>query len=77
MNARNSVFIFIEINPRSKWKAFFLCLFFGFLGAHKFYEGKNFVGVLYLLTLGIVGIGWTLDCIILLFKSDPYYVKRT
>lgn len=59
---------------RSKWTAFFLCLFFGFLGAHKFYEGKNGMGILYLLTVGLFGIGWLIDCIVLLFKPNPYFV---
>lgn len=59
---------------RNKWVAFFLCLFLGFIGAHKFYEGKSGQGVLYLLTVGVFGIGWLLDTIILLFKPNPYYV---
>ena len=25
--------------PKNKWVAFLLCLFLGFFGAHKFYEG--------------------------------------
>lgn len=59
---------------RNKWIAFFLCLFLGFLGAHKFYEGKGGMGVLYLLTAGLFGIGWLVDCIALLFKPNPYIV---
>lgn len=59
---------------RNKWTAFFLCLFLGFIGAHKFYEGKTGTGILYLLTLGLFGIGWFIDLIILLFKPNPYYV---
>lgn len=57
-----------------KWPAFFLCLFLGFFGAHKFYEGKTGMGILYLLTLGLCGIGWVIDIISILFKPDPYYV---
>ena len=30
---------------KNKWVAFFLCLFLGFLGAHKFYEGKVGMGL--------------------------------
>lgn len=59
---------------RSKWTAFFLCLFLGYIGAHKFYEGKTGMGILYLFTGGIFGIGWIIDCISLLFKPNPYYV---
>lgn len=57
----------------SKWTAFLLCLFFGMLGAHKFYEGKSSTGVLYLLTGGILGLGWLVDCLTILGKPDPYY----
>ena len=60
--------------PLSKWVAFFLCLFLGEIGAHKFYEGKTGMGVLYLFTFGLFGIGWIIDTIALLFKPNPYYV---
>lgn len=61
-------------SARNKWTAFFLCLFLGYIGAHKFYEGKTGMGILYLFTFGLFGIGWMVDCIILLFKPNPYYV---
>ena len=59
---------------KNKWVAFLLCLFLGYLGAHKFYEGKTGTGILYLFTFGLFGIGWFIDCIALLFKPNPYYV---
>ena len=59
---------------RSKWVAFFLCLLLGGIGAHKFYEGKIGMGILYLFTVGLFGIGWVVDLIALLFKPNPYYV---
>ncbi len=59
---------------KDKWAAFLLCFFFGWLGAHKFYEGKPIMGILYLLTFGGFTIGWALDTLILLFKPNPYYV---
>ena len=58
----------------NKWTAFLLCLLLGFIGAHKFYEGKAGMGVLYLLTGGLFGIGWILDIIAILLKPNPYYV---
>ena len=60
--------------PKNKWVSFFLCLFFGMIGAHKFYEGKVGTGILYLFTLGLCGIGWVIDTITILLKPNPYYV---
>ncbi len=48
---------------KNKWVAFFLCLFLGFLGAHRFYEGKIATGILYLCTLGLGGIGVIVDLV--------------
>ncbi len=58
---------------KSKWVSFFLCLFLGFFGAHKFYEGRVLLGVVYLFTAGLFGIGVIVDLFILLFKPNPYY----
>lgn len=62
------------VRAKNKWVSFLLCLFLGYIGAHKFYEGKIGMGILYLFTLGLFGIGWFIDCIVLLFKPNPYYV---
>ncbi len=59
--------------PKNKWVSFFLCLFLGVFGAHKFYEGRVLLGVVYLFTAGIFGIGVLIDLVILLFKPNPYY----
>ena len=59
---------------KNKWVSFFLCLFFGYLGIHKFYEEKIGMGLLYIFTVGLFGIGWLIDCIVLLFKPRIYFV---
>lgn len=63
------------LRAKNKWVAFLLCLFLGCFGAHKFYEGRTGMGILYLLTVGLFGIGWFVDCIVLLFKPNPYFVR--
>ena len=59
---------------KNKWVSFLLCLFLGPIGIHKFYEGKVLLGLLYMLTGGLFGIGWGIDCLLLFFKPNPYYV---
>ena len=58
---------------KNKWVSFFLCLFLGRLGIHKFYEGKVLLGIVYLCTCGLFKIGVFVDLIVLFFKPDPYY----
>lgn len=64
----------VALRPKNKWVAFLLCLFLGMFGAHKFYEGKIGMGIVYLFTGGLFGIGWLIDCIALLCKPNPYYI---
>lgn len=58
--------------PKNKWIALLLCIFT--ICGHKFYEGKIGMGILYLLTVGLFGIGWIIDIFILAMKPNPYYV---
>lgn len=59
---------------RNKWVALLLCIFLGFFGGHKFYEGKAGMGILYIFTGGLFCIGVVIDFIALLCKPNPYYV---
>lgn len=63
-----------NVKEKDKWISFWLCLFLGYFGAHKFYENKIGMGFLYLFTMGLFGIGWICDIIDILRKPNPYYV---
>ena len=51
---------------------FFITLFLGWAGVHKFMEKKAGTGVLYLFTFGLFGIGWIIDILkaIANFKNE-------
>ncbi len=64
-----------EYTAKSKWVALVLCILTGSFGVHKFYEGRVGLGILYLLTGGLFGIGVLVDFILILCKpGDTYYV---
>ena len=45
--------------------AYFLVTWFvGFFGVHRFMRGQAGMGVLYILTFGLFGIGWMIDWIL-------------
>lgn len=53
---------------------FLACLFGGCFGLHKFIEKKIGMGILYIVTFGLFGVGWIVDCIkylLPLLKSAP------
>jgi len=57
--------------------AWLLLTFFGWLGAHRFYLGKWGTGLLYLVSLGLFGLGWLYDLWTLNAQiSERNYAKR-
>ena len=46
---------------RRKRMRLVLCVFLGFLGAHRFYDKQFLMGLLYLCTGGLFFIGWFRD----------------
>ena len=53
-------------SPKSRTIVLALCIFLGLLGFHRFYVGKVGTGILYFFTLGIFGIGWIIDILMIL-----------
>jgi TM2 domain-containing membrane protein YozV len=47
-------------DSHSLWMGYALWIF-GFLGAHRFYYGKRVSGVIWMFTLGLLGVGWVFD----------------
>ena len=41
--------------------AYLLWFFLGVFGAHRFYLGRFWTGLLYLFTGGLLGVGWFVD----------------
>lgn len=52
-------------STKSQIASFLLCIFLGFFGIHHFYAGRNKMGLLYLFTFGLFGIGWIVDIFII------------
>jgi TM2 domain-containing membrane protein YozV len=46
-----------------------LAIFLGYLGHHRFYVGKIGTGILDLITVGWLGIGWVIDIFTVLFGN--------
>ena len=68
------------ISGKSRAVSLVLCVFVGIFGVHYFYVGKIGMGILYLLTAGLFGIGWLVDVIRIIagtFRDvDGFLVKE-
>ena len=58
-----------KVSDKSRLIDALLCYFLGVIGIHKFYEGKIGMGILYLFTCGLLGIGVLVDLILILIGS--------
>jgi TM2 domain-containing membrane protein YozV len=56
----------LEEGEKSQSIAIALWFFLGVVGVHRFYLGHIGLGVLYLLTFGLCGVGWLIDGILFL-----------
>ena len=63
------------MRQKKLWVAYLLWFFFGFLGIHKFYLEKIFIGILYILTGGLFFVGWFIDLFTLPSQIDLYNLK--
>jgi TM2 domain-containing membrane protein YozV len=43
----------------------YLLWIFGFMGAHRFYYGRPVSGTIWFFTLGLLGIGWLIDLVLM------------
>lgn len=70
MKKVNNVTNYVTVTSnKSKTVALLLCIFLGYLGVHQFYVGKVGLGLVYMFTFGLFGIGWMVDVIRILLGS--------
>jgi hypothetical protein len=55
-----------DASSRSRLVMLLLCFFLGTFGAHRFFAGRIVTGILWLLTIGLLGLGWLYDMILII-----------
>lgn len=63
------------MNRRSMLVAYLLWFFLGALGIHRFYLGRPVSGVIWLLTGGLLGIGWLVDAVLTYYMVENENLK--
>ncbi|HDR16556.1 MAG TPA: TM2 domain-containing protein [Desulfobacteraceae bacterium] len=60
-------------NDAPRLSTVYVLWIFGFTGAHRFYCGKPVSGTIYFFSLGIIGLGWLVDALLLpgLYRNAP------
>lgn len=53
--------VIVNPHPTHSLALGYLAWIFGVFGAHRFYFGKPWTGLLWLCTLGLLGVGWIID----------------
>ena len=53
----------MDISTKSRLAVTLLAWLLGYLGIHRFYLGKIGTGILMIITLGGLGLWWTIDAI--------------
>jgi len=53
----------------------YLLWIFGFLGAHRFYYGKQISGTVYFFTLGLLFIGWIVDLFLIPGMNEKAHIR--
>ena len=48
---------------------------FGFTGAHRFYYGKKWTGLLWMATFGLMGVGWLIDAFLIPSMDEDADIK--
>lgn len=65
-------------NSDNRATVLLVCMFFGLIGLHHFIWGKARTGLIYFFTIGVFGIGWFVDLLLIMFgKSSLISEKST